>query len=106
MGARPPHSITPDMLSCVVQIGEAIGRVEAIGVFRDVRLRRIQGPSCWPGSAGPASTLLANSVFHYEFEFIHPVEDGNGCLGPLWQMLILTRWKPLFAHIPVASPGQ
>ena len=47
--------------------------------------------------------LIVSSVFHYEFEFIHPFEDGNGRMGRLWQTLILTRWKILFAHIPVES---
>jgi Fic family protein len=47
--------------------------------------------------------LIASSVFHYEFEFIHPFADGNGRLGRLWQTLILTRWNLLFADIPVES---
>lgn len=47
--------------------------------------------------------LIASSVFHYELEFIHPFTDGNGRMGRLWQSLILARWNPLFADIPVES---
>lgn len=47
--------------------------------------------------------LVASSVFHYEFEFIHPFSDGNGRMGRLWQSLILSKWNPVFAHLPVES---
>jgi len=64
--------------------------------------------------------LIASSVFHYEFmyrtygmrrrhgcrgtaEFIHPFADGNVRMGWLRQSLILARWNPLFADIPVES---
>jgi len=47
--------------------------------------------------------LIVSSVFHYEFEFIHPFADENGSIGRLWQSLILTRWNAVLANVPVES---
>jgi Fic family protein len=34
---------------------------------------------------------------------INRFADGNGRMGRLWQTLILSRWNPIFANIPVES---
>ena len=47
--------------------------------------------------------LLASCVFHFEFEFCHPFSDGNGRTGRLWQTLLLSRWRPVLAWLPVES---
>ena len=48
-----------------------------------------------------APLLIKSCVFHYELEFIHPFEDGNGRMGRLWQSVILKDLNPLFAFLPV-----
>jgi len=67
------------------------------------RVPRLMGNLFWWLAATDAHPLIASSVFHYEFEFIHPFADGNGRLGRLWQSLILARWNSLLADIPVES---
>lgn len=47
--------------------------------------------------------LIKSCIAHYEIEFIHPFEDGNGRMGRFWQTLILTEYDPIFKHVPIES---
>lgn len=76
--------------SKVIHLAPPAARVP--GLMRDL-LRWLKHTKVHP--------LIASCVFHYELEFIHPFADGNGRMGRLWQTLILSRWKPLLAHLPV-----
>ncbi len=45
--------------------------------------------------------LIKSCVFHYEMEFIHPFEDGNGRMGRFWQTRILMNINPIFEYVPI-----
>ena len=45
--------------------------------------------------------LIIGCVFHYEFNSIYPFAIGNEHMGWMWQALILSKWKFLFARLSV-----
>lgn len=47
--------------------------------------------------------LIKSCIAHYEIEFIHPFEDGNGRMGRFWQTVILNDHNPIFKFVPVES---
>ena len=55
------------------------------------------------GANDKAPEIIKSCIFHYEIEAIHPFEDGNGRMGRLWQTVILAKWQPIFAWLPVET---
>jgi Fic family protein len=47
--------------------------------------------------------LIRSCIFHYELEFIHPFQDGNGRMGRFWHTLLLYHYHPAFEFIPIES---
>ena len=56
----------------------------------------------WLNESG-AHPLVKSCVFHYEFEFIHPFQDGNGRTGRYWQTAILGKWRNAFHAAPIEN---
>ncbi len=88
-------------------------RISGVGVFQDGRVVHMAPPAHllrqhmekllhWLQTT-EEHPLVVSCVFHYEFEFLHPFLDGNGRMGRLWQTLILSKWNPLWAYIPVET---
>ena len=46
---------------------------------------------------------ICSYVFRYELEVIPPFADGNMRVGQLWHTLLLSKWNPAFAWLPVES---
>ena len=88
-------------------------RQEGVGVFNGEQLLHMAPPAervpqlmgdlfNWV-SKTDVHPLIHSCVFHYEFEFIHPFVDGNGRMGRFWQTMLLSRWKGIFAWLPVET---
>ncbi len=93
--------------------GAGCFRAKNVGVFDGAELIHAGTPASYvPGVVGDlfawlASTdlhpLLSSCIFHYEFDFIHPFANGNGRTGRLWHTMLLARWRPALAWLPVES---
>lgn len=57
----------------------------------------------WVKSEEELHPLILSCILHYEIEFIHPFEDGNGRIGRFWQTLVLAQYNSIFSYLPVES---
>lgn len=99
------------MQGLVVDAGQF--RASGVGIYRGqqlvhmappaTQLTRLMGNLMTWLSNSDAHPLIASCAFHYELEFIHPFSDGNGRIGRLWQTLILSRWQPILAYLPIET---
>jgi Fic family protein len=89
-------------------------RQQAVGIFKNGQVSRMAPPAKQvSGLMSPLFLYLKKDqetlasikacIFHYELEFIHPFEDGNGRMGRLWQQLLLMKVSPLFEYLPIES---
>lgn len=89
-------------------------RPGAVGVFKGTKISHVAPPAKqipilmrdlfhFIEKNKSTSWIIKACVFHYELEFIHPFEDGNGRMGRLWQQLLLMKHSPIFEFISVET---
>jgi len=89
-------------------------RTGAVGVFKEGQVSHVGPPAkqvprlvqnlfSFLKMEKQTPWLIKACVFHYELEFIHPFEDGNGRMGRLWQQTLLMKQSPLFEFISVET---
>ncbi len=57
----------------------------------------------WIKNDNDTHPLIMSCVVHYEIEFIHPFEDGNGRMGRFWQSILLSEYEIIFRFLPIES---
>lgn len=86
-------------------------RRNQVGIMKGKDVTHVApGPDMVPGLMNDLFTylkkdkdleIIKSCVFHYEMEFIHPFEDGNGRMGRFWQTRILMGVNPIFEFVPI-----
>lgn len=96
--------------------------VESSGVFQDKNVGVLKGSKVshvapkprfvpelienlfkWAKSEKELHPLIKSCILHYEIEFIHLFEDGNGRIGRFWQTVMLTEYDSIFSYLPIES---
>ena len=85
-----------------VGVADSEGNILHFGTLPQYVPKLIQELLEWTEKSG-IHLLIKSCVFHYEFELIHPFADGNGRMGRLWHTLLLSKWNPIFAWLPIES---
>jgi len=96
---EPPFTMTEEITNLVIEIGDQLIHAGTPAKYVPELMEQLFD---WLKES-KLHPLVKSCIFHYEFEFIHPFADGNGRTGRLWQSLILQKWKPFFAWLPVES---
>lgn len=113
-----PYSVEDLLQSHSVMMGGIASdaghfRAKGVGVYKGTQLIHMgTRPEMVPSLMGQLMEwahqskihpLIKSCIFHYEFVYIHPFSDGNGRTARFWHTLMLSKWEPLFAWLPIES---
>jgi len=100
------------MQGLILSAGEF--RTKNVGILQGSKVKHIAPKSImvhglidklftWHKTEKNTHPLIKSCILHYELEFIHPFEDGNGRMGRFWQTLVLAEFEEIFKYLPIES---